>query len=266
MVEDSHFQLCPKRILNSLLLLNYILEDKGGVCYINKYIEMKNINKELFAFNTFPDEKWSFIPNIRRKYIVSTYGRVASLIGGNYKIRPLSTAGRGYLYVGLSSNGVAKSYCVHRLVAMTFISNPNNYPQVNHKDENKKNNHVSNLEWCTAKYNLDYSGVTSKWRSAGGRATAIIRKQNSTCPIQDKNVRQKLYRFKFRYLNSNLYSYTKDGKCLMFNDFSSFAKHFDVDVNYVIRISFYNYYLNSLEYNILGNYTTVIKMDNPLLK
>ncbi len=46
---------------------------------------------------------------------------------------------------------------VHRLVAKAFIPNPNNYPCVNHKDENKSNNHADNLEWCTYKYNVQYS-------------------------------------------------------------------------------------------------------------
>ena len=45
---------------------------------------------------------------------------------------------------------------IHRLVALAFLDNPNNYPQINHKDENKLNNCVDNLEWCDAKYNINY--------------------------------------------------------------------------------------------------------------
>lgn len=54
------------------------------------------------------------------------------------------------------SNGQRYKKTIHRLVAEAFIPNPNNYPCINHKDENKENNNVSNLEWCTYKYNSNY--------------------------------------------------------------------------------------------------------------
>lgn len=59
----------------------------------------------------------------------------------------------GYKYIRLYYNGVSNNWTIHRLVATLFIDNPQNLPQVNHKDGNKENNHVSNLEWCTAFYN-----------------------------------------------------------------------------------------------------------------
>jgi len=62
----------------------------------------------------------------------------------------------GYIKVSLNKNAKSKAYAVHRLIARAFIPNPNNYPCINHKDENKQNNNVDNLEWCTVKYNNSY--------------------------------------------------------------------------------------------------------------
>lgn len=64
------------------------------------------------------------------------------------------TQSAGYKFVVLCNNGVKKHFLVHRLVAESFIPNPNNYSQVNHKDENKANNSVENLEWCDCLYRV----------------------------------------------------------------------------------------------------------------
>ena len=72
----------------------------------------------------------------------------------------------GYKIVDLYSNNQRKQLLVHRLVALTFIPNPNNYPCVNHKDQNVRNNNVNNLEWCTYKYNLEYSNIIQKANNA----------------------------------------------------------------------------------------------------
>ena len=53
-------------------------------------------------------------------------------------------------------NGESKFFPIHRLVAEAFIENPHNFPFINHKDEDKSNNHVENLEWCTNEYNINY--------------------------------------------------------------------------------------------------------------
>lgn len=67
-------------------------------------------------------------------------------------LKPLITK-KGYCTVELSRGRV---YRIHRLVAQAYLSNPDNLPEVNHKDEDKSNNSVSNLEWCTSEYNLTY--------------------------------------------------------------------------------------------------------------
>ena len=97
-------------------------------------------------------EEWRDIKGYEEKYQVSNLGRVKSLKDryGNYreKILKYSKNNRGYLTVSLCKNSKVKLFTVHRLVAQAFIENSNNYPEVNHKDENKENNRVDNLEWC----------------------------------------------------------------------------------------------------------------------
>ena len=68
----------------------------------------------------------------------------------------------GYFYVNLCINGNHTSYATHRLVAEAYISNPENLPEINHKDENKANNCLQNLEWCDAKYNINYGTRNDK--------------------------------------------------------------------------------------------------------
>jgi len=72
-------------------------------------------------------------------------------------LKSQQTDKKGYKRVGIQIDGKTKSYKVHRLVAETYLPNPNNLPEVNHIDEDKTNNKVSNLEWCTHDYNIQYS-------------------------------------------------------------------------------------------------------------
>lgn len=87
-------------------------------------------------------------------YKVNNGGDILSV-----RSRKILKAGKnkqGYMCVVLAKDGKCKTYKVHRLVASAFIPNPQNLPSINHKDENKTNNNVNNLEWCTHKYNLNY--------------------------------------------------------------------------------------------------------------
>ena len=73
------------------------------------------------------------------------------------KILSPGTTLNGYNFINLSKNNHIKHYDIHRLVAQAFIDNQNNYPEVNHKDGNKQNNCVDNLEWCDRGYNLKHA-------------------------------------------------------------------------------------------------------------
>lgn len=104
-------------------------------------------------------EIWLPIKDYVGLYEVSNFGNVRSLGNGgsNSKERILRPSEVwGYLQVVLYKNGKPKHFRVHRLVAEAFLPNWFDDTQVNHIDENKKNNHVDNLEWCDAKYNTNY--------------------------------------------------------------------------------------------------------------
>lgn len=106
-------------------------------------------------------EIWKDIKDYEGHYQVSNLSRVKSIKFGKERILKQHIRG-GYYSVVLSKNGILKIFKVHRLVAQAFIPNPNNYKEVNHKDENKANNVVSNLEWCDRKYNQNYGTRTEK--------------------------------------------------------------------------------------------------------
>lgn len=105
-------------------------------------------------------------------YYIDTDGNVFNSNG--VKLKP-SVSNKGYLRVSLSNNKVKhKMFSIHRLVAESFIPNPENLPQVNHKDEDKTNNCVENLEWCTALENLNYSQVIEKSSKAKERKIKCV--------------------------------------------------------------------------------------------
>jgi hypothetical protein len=101
-------------------------------------------------------EIWKKAKDFEENYVVSSYGRVM-----NYKTEKILKLNphhnRGYLKVGLRKNGKQYTINVHRLIARTFIPNPKNKREVNHKDTNKSNNRVNNLEWMTGKENTRHS-------------------------------------------------------------------------------------------------------------
>ena len=109
------------------------------------------------------DETWRDVHGYEGLYKVSNKGNVRSVdrinhIGRKYSGRMLRPRyhTNGYLQVDLRKGGIRKSKLIHRLVAEVFIPNQNNYLEINHKDEDKSNNNVENLEWCTREYNMNH--------------------------------------------------------------------------------------------------------------
>lgn len=101
------------------------------------------------------NENYKDIKDYEDLYEVSDTGLVRNKATG--RILKLTRDKDGYLQVSLYKDGIRKTYRVHRLVAQAFIPNPNNYSEVNHIDENKTNNNVENVEWCSRQYNNEYS-------------------------------------------------------------------------------------------------------------
>lgn len=127
-------------------------------------------------------------------YQISDHGRVKSL---NYnhtdkeRILKLSKRKDGYLRVQLWKNRNYKNYYVHRLVAQAFLDNPYNLNEINHKDEDKTNNHVDNLEFCTSKYNCSYGTRNQRRVNKTSKPTyqytldgKLIREWSSTAEVQ----------------------------------------------------------------------------------
>lgn len=114
-------------------------------------------------------EEWKPImyPDLLGRYEVSNQGRIKRLARSicykdgrteflKEKLMSPHLSPKGYVLIRLTGISTANTYKVHRIVADHFISNPKNLPEVNHKDENKANNSVENLEWCTHQYNAVY--------------------------------------------------------------------------------------------------------------
>lgn len=119
------------------------------------------------------EEIWKGIPGYEEKYQASNLGRIRSTISWNgryyYKKERILVPQKncwGRLQIDLSKNGKVKKYSVHRLVAQTFIPNPENKPEINHIDGNKLNNNIENLEWVTSKENVLHAYRTGLRKSS----------------------------------------------------------------------------------------------------
>jgi len=118
-------------------------------------------------------EIWKPIVGYEGLYEISNFGRVKSLprmVKGKFdnlrfqkgSIRKIQVNNRGYNTIRLCKNGIYQQHFIHRLVANAFIPTKDNDLEINHKDENKQNNNVNNLEWVTRKENMNYGTVQSR--------------------------------------------------------------------------------------------------------
>ncbi len=122
-------------------------------------------------------EVWKDVPNFEGLYRVSNTGKVKSFAKSNkYATQPIhllnpTINNNGYAQVTFYKDCKRSKFSVHRLVAELFIPNPDNLPCINHKDENKLNNSVDNLEWCTVAYNNAYG--TARIRGIDKRSKPV---------------------------------------------------------------------------------------------
>lgn len=138
--------------------------------------ELPVVNSERWlSLDNIEGEEWRDVRGYEKILSISNYGRLKRKEHLSYnkrlktdckygaKIYRCNKSGNGYYNLAICVGGNKKvNFVIHRLVAEAFILNPNNYPFINHRDENTVNNCVSNLEWCTPKYNSNYG--TSKKR------------------------------------------------------------------------------------------------------
>ena len=124
------------------------------------------------SFTPIKGERWRDIDGFEGRYRISDHGRVFSLL--SKKLLNIYTNSHGYQCVYLYLDGHYKNFKVHRLVAVAFVPNPYNLPQVNHKNEDKTYNYYTNLEWCSAAYNNNYGTRTLRAAITNARPVVCI--------------------------------------------------------------------------------------------
>lgn len=153
-------------------------------------------------------ETWKDIPDYENFYQANPCGLIKSLskslrVKNGYRVTKEliivnTDNGNGYLVCSLSKNTNRKSILLHRIIALTFIQNPKNLPEVNHKDGDKTNNSVENLEWCTRQENIDHS-----WNN---NLTNCIGEKHHNSTLNNFKVKE----IREKYATGN-YSYSKLG-------------------------------------------------------
>ena len=129
----------------------------------------------------FNKEQWRDVDGYDGMYQVSDLGRVRSKYSGEWKVMKARKRLDGYLSVDLWKNGKKKHFLIHRLVAQAFIQNDDeSKTQINHINEVKSENRVSNLEWCSAQYNMTYNDLQFRKKNSKRRKIEKLYDKNLT--------------------------------------------------------------------------------------
>lgn len=140
---------------------------------------------------------WKPIEDFENKYFINSDGQIKAVINGKEYLKvPTLNKKRKYFYVMLEGKK-RKNLLVHRLVAKAFIPNPNNLPEVNHKDFNRGNNKVNNLEWCTRKQNRNHSEKMGRYVQLRGEDCS----QSKLTEKQVISIKNERKLFKTKYLD-----------------------------------------------------------------
>lgn len=148
-------------------------------------------------------EIWKDIPGYEGRYLASSFGRIRT--AERWVVRPKKGKPGmrsriiqpcinrcGYVMVGLGKWKERRTFTVHRIITKTFLENPEGKEFVNHKDFDRTNNHVSNLEWCTRRENTDHALQNGRyWRGEGNHSTKINEK--AVRHIRKREMTQRAY-------------------------------------------------------------------------
>lgn len=194
---------------------------------MDKFTNGKEYNNQ-FTQEELNSEVWKDIQGYEGLYQVSNLGRVKHLpyeyminntkiIKKEHILKPHKN-NCGYMLVSLFKSRKNRQFFLHRLVAKAFIPNTNNLPEVNHKDEDKTNNRLSNLEWCTRKYNINYgtaiersvktrknnykNKLVKEYKASKVKSKVKRKKEKALAKKNKKVIMRDIYGYKLREFNT----------------------------------------------------------------
>lgn len=138
-------------------------------------------------------------------YFVSSDGKVFN--SKMKELKPRLHTG-GYLRVSLCKNGVVKDFYIHRLVAFAFLDKPLDLNEINHKDSNKKNNCVDNLEWCNGSHNHNHA-LFAGFKTRGDQSKTSKLKASEVIDIRSSNESQKYLSLKYGVSRATIFNIKK---------------------------------------------------------